>query len=155
VTYPCITLTARDELSGGAVSAVQEALRAKGMSPIGVTGDTQGVFGDNTLAMVNKFQSSQGLAPDGIVGPNTGRLLGLSFAACSAPYAVPQSPMAGGAPALAAMAAASGVGDGQIKTPGKVAQFHADYPWAFPLLGTVALLGTFGAMYAYADSQGK
>src|SRR5271166_5859579 len=60
--------------SGPDVSALQKALQAAGFNP----GDVDGTFGLGTQAAVLAFQHSQGLAADGIVGPNTATALGLA-----------------------------------------------------------------------------
>jgi peptidoglycan hydrolase-like protein with peptidoglycan-binding domain len=72
--YPCIKKGADDTLSGGAVSAVEIAL---GFSP------PRSVFDDGLDRAVRQFQKDNGLTPDGIVGPVTGKKLGLKFQKCS------------------------------------------------------------------------
>jgi peptidoglycan hydrolase-like protein with peptidoglycan-binding domain len=52
---------------GAQVSALQNDLRSKGFNP----GRTDGVFGPATEAAVKKFQASQGLKADGVVGAKT------------------------------------------------------------------------------------
>ncbi|KSU88646.1 hypothetical protein AS180_06590 [Priestia veravalensis] len=52
---------------GDAVKALQQKLTSLGFNTQGV----DGMFGSNTSAAVRKFQSANGLAADGIVGPNT------------------------------------------------------------------------------------
>jgi zinc D-Ala-D-Ala carboxypeptidase len=52
--------------SGYNVRTVQHLLTARGHST-----DTDGIFGPDTLARVRAFQQANGLAVDGIVGPNT------------------------------------------------------------------------------------
>jgi putative chitinase len=70
--------------SGLEVTALQQALQAAGFSP----GAIDGSFGPGTEAAVLAFQHSEGLAGDGIVGPNTATALGLA-AIPSVPSAVP------------------------------------------------------------------
>jgi putative chitinase len=70
--------------SGPEVIALQKALQAAGFSP----GDPDGSFGPGTEAAVLAFQRSQGLAPDGIVGPNTAKALNLA-AIPTVPSAIP------------------------------------------------------------------
>jgi peptidoglycan L-alanyl-D-glutamate endopeptidase CwlK len=70
--------------SGPDVSALQQALLAAGFSP----GAIDGSFGPGTQAAVIAFQKSNGLAADGIVGPNTATALGLT-AVPSIPSAIP------------------------------------------------------------------
>ena len=83
--FPCIKMGATDGPSRGAVSAVQEVLRLSGLSPLTPgSGDSRGVFGAATDARVRQFQSNNGFTPDGIVGPVTGKKLGLEFQKCSA-----------------------------------------------------------------------
>ena len=52
---------------GDDVVALQQALEARGFNP----GVSDGVFGPGTEAAVIAFQKSEGLTPDGIVGPQT------------------------------------------------------------------------------------
>jgi peptidoglycan hydrolase-like protein with peptidoglycan-binding domain len=56
------------------VVAIQYLLRHQGYS---ITVD--GIFGSGTLAAVKSFQSSKGLASDGIVGPNTWNALAITL----------------------------------------------------------------------------
>jgi putative chitinase len=60
--------------SGPDVVALQRALQAAGFSP----GAIDGSFGPGTEAAVLAFQHSEGIAVDGIVGPNTASVLGLA-----------------------------------------------------------------------------
>ncbi len=67
--------TVREGSRGPAVRELQTLLKSKGFSP----GAADGVFGPKTKAAVLAFQRSQGIAADGIVGPQTwGRLKGAS-----------------------------------------------------------------------------
>ncbi len=70
--------------SGPEVVALQQALLAAGFNP----GANDGSFGSGTEAAVLAFQRSQGLAADGVVGPNTATALGLA-AIPSVPSAIP------------------------------------------------------------------
>lgn len=70
--------------SGPDVAALQQALLTAGFSP----GAIDGSFGAGTQAAVLAFQKSEGLAADGIVGPNTAAALGLD-AIPSVPSAIP------------------------------------------------------------------
>ncbi|MFC7489112.1 MULTISPECIES: peptidoglycan-binding protein [unclassified Knoellia] len=69
-TTPPPPTTTWSTVSSGAtgfrVVAIQHLLRARGQS---LTVD--GVFGDITVSRVRAFQTSRGLAADGVVGPNT------------------------------------------------------------------------------------
>ncbi|NES81367.1 MAG: peptidoglycan-binding protein [Moorea sp. SIO2B7] len=60
-------------MKGQDVIALQQALINKGFSP----GSADGIFGSNTDTQVRNFQKNKGLVADGIVGPSTGRALGL------------------------------------------------------------------------------
>ncbi|QRO01088.1 peptidoglycan-binding protein [Archangium violaceum] len=67
--------TVKEGSRGPAVSELQTLLKSKGFNP----GAADGVFGPKTKAAVLAFQRSQGIAADGIVGPQTwGRLKGAS-----------------------------------------------------------------------------
>jgi len=61
--------------SGTEVTAIQEALKDRGLFNANVTG----YYGSITEAAVRKFQKQQGLTIDGIVGPQTLRALGISI----------------------------------------------------------------------------
>ncbi len=77
--YPCIKKGATDQLSDLAVSVVQYALADAGRSPLTPgSGDAVGNFGPVTDARVRQFQSENGLAADGIVGPLTAAKLGIT-----------------------------------------------------------------------------
>ncbi|MBX7100388.1 MAG: peptidoglycan-binding protein [Myxococcaceae bacterium] len=81
---------------GPAVATLQRALAAAGVDPGPIDGD----FGPMTASAVRRFQSAQGLAVDGIAGPQTWRALGggssLSRQSMPAPVAlsVPTAPPA-------------------------------------------------------------
>ena len=60
---------------GPAVVAVQRALRQRGYEP----GRVDGVFGVTTEAAVYNFQAAEGVATDGVVGPETAGLLWLGW----------------------------------------------------------------------------
>ena len=70
--------------SGPDVTALQQALQKAGFNP----GAIDGSFGAGTEAAVLAFQRSQGIAADGVVGPNTATALGLT-ATPSVPSAIP------------------------------------------------------------------
>jgi peptidoglycan L-alanyl-D-glutamate endopeptidase CwlK len=70
--------------SGPEIMALQQALQRAGFSP----GAVDGFFGASTEAAVLAFQKSEGLADDGLVGPNTAKALGLA-AIPSVPSAIP------------------------------------------------------------------
>lgn len=53
------------------VTRLQQTLQSRGFSPRGV----DGIFGNNTRAAVMAFQRANGLAVDGVVGPNTAQRL--------------------------------------------------------------------------------
>lgn len=92
--YPCIKQGAMDNLSNGAVSAVQDKLVGEGRSPLTPgSGDPKGAFGPATDASVRQFQSENGLATDGIVGPVTGKKLGLKFQNCTAKIETTDAPV--------------------------------------------------------------
>ena len=59
---------------GSEVAQIQQRLNELGYN----AGKADGIFGSNTLNAVKAFQKDQGLAVDGIAGPNTLKALGLS-----------------------------------------------------------------------------
>ena len=61
---------------GESVRQVQSRLNELGYW----SGTADGIFGNNTLSAVRRFQSAKGLSADGIVGPKTYAALGLSSA---------------------------------------------------------------------------
>ncbi len=63
----------RQGSQGEAVRTIQTKLRRWGY----YDGEVDGIFGSATRRAVVKFQKKNGLAPDGIVGPNTLRALGM------------------------------------------------------------------------------
>lgn len=60
---------------GAKVLEVQQSLKAAGYSP----GALDGIFGRNTQAAVIAFQLAEGLVPDGEVGPQTAKALGIQL----------------------------------------------------------------------------
>jgi peptidoglycan hydrolase-like protein with peptidoglycan-binding domain len=62
-------------MRGAFVRTVQRALKAEGFNP----GPIDGLYGLQTVAAVNAFQITHGLVPDGEVGPQTTKALGISF----------------------------------------------------------------------------
>lgn len=60
-------------MRGPEIRDIQMALRDQGIDP----GPIDGFFGGMTDAAVRAFQLREGLTPDGIVGPETARYLGL------------------------------------------------------------------------------
>jgi hypothetical protein len=62
-------------MRGPAVVAVQRALQQRGYAP----GAIDGVYGIATEAAVYNFQAAEGVATDGVVGPETAGLLGLGW----------------------------------------------------------------------------
>ena len=57
------------------VTAVQQALKAKGFDP----GPIDGIWGNKTVHAVKSFQTAQNLTSDGIVGPKTAGALGVAL----------------------------------------------------------------------------
>ncbi len=60
--------------SGSEVTAIQQALKDRGL----FTADVTGYYGTQTQAAVRKFQKQKGLTVDGIAGPQTLSALGIS-----------------------------------------------------------------------------
>jgi N-acetylmuramoyl-L-alanine amidase len=76
VSAPLVTLRLTDPLTRGTlVKSLQRRLKAEGFSP----GPIDGLYGPQTVAAVNAFQIVNGLVPDGEVGPETARALGIEF----------------------------------------------------------------------------
>ncbi|MGA5700686.1 GH25 family lysozyme [Peterkaempfera bronchialis] len=69
-TWQALLVTVQQGSTGPAVSAVQAELNAHGASVA-----VDGVFGSGTGSAVRSFQSSHGLAVDGVVGPATWQAL--------------------------------------------------------------------------------
>ncbi|MGW2089027.1 L,D-transpeptidase family protein [Streptomyces sp. NPDC001880] len=69
-TWNALTTTLRTGAQGGAVTALQQLLTARGHS---LTAD--GAFGPRTEAAVQAFQTEQRLQADGVVGPDTWKAL--------------------------------------------------------------------------------
>ena len=66
--------------TGSAVAQLQQRLTALGFDPKGV----DGIFGPATLAAVKAFQAHEGIAVDGVVGPQTWGRLGIQGGAVPA-----------------------------------------------------------------------
>lgn len=62
----------QEGITGSDVTALQTLLRTRGFPP----GAIDGTFGPGTEAAVIAFQRSEGLVPDGVVGPRTAQILG-------------------------------------------------------------------------------
>jgi Putative peptidoglycan binding domain len=73
VAAPTATLKPGDQ--GAAVKVLQRALAHLGYSPGTVDGD----YGPSTTRAVTRFQLAQGLAADGVLGPQTLRALGTAL----------------------------------------------------------------------------
>jgi N-acetylmuramoyl-L-alanine amidase len=67
LTSPC--------MQGDKIAEIQEKLQVKGFGPLG----QDGIYGPRTFAAVLDFQKARGLVPDGEVGPETARALGLTL----------------------------------------------------------------------------
>lgn len=93
--YPCITKGARDSATGGAVTALQNALEQHGSGRFNNTGE----FNNSTFLYLQKFQQSKGLSPDGIAGPQTWQALGLSGSPCGSTAVAASSRAPGSSPA--------------------------------------------------------
>ncbi len=74
MTFETCDVLSRVGSSGTEVTAIQQALKDRGLYNSNVTG----YYGSITEAAVRKFQSQQGLTVDGIAGPQTLRALGIS-----------------------------------------------------------------------------
>ena len=86
---------------GPAVAAVEEAL--------GIAAD--GYFDERTYRAVTSFQTENGLAVDGIVGPETSAALGLSSTAAEEPSAPSSGGSSSASPQLEAIAQCESGGD--------------------------------------------
>lgn len=71
---PAVETLSRYGSSGKEVTAIQKALKERGLFKVGVTG----YYGQVTQTAVKKFQKQKGLSADGIAGPATLRALGIS-----------------------------------------------------------------------------
>lgn len=69
-----IGLNDRDSNTGGMVTKIQTILHQMALLP---TSEIDGVFGHITKGTVKLFQESKGIPADGLVGPETRKLLGL------------------------------------------------------------------------------
>lgn len=66
VTHPVLTMGDQDTEANGPVHLLQKRLDVWGLTVV-----VDGIFGQSTAQHVVQFQSSKGLTPDGIVGPQT------------------------------------------------------------------------------------
>ena len=62
-------------MQGGKVAEIQEKLQLKGFGPM----SQDGIYGPKTLAAVLDFQRANGLVPDGEVGGQTAKALGVTL----------------------------------------------------------------------------
>jgi N-acetylmuramoyl-L-alanine amidase len=62
-------------MQGDKIAEIQAQLKAKGFGPL----SADGIYGPRTLAAVLDFQKSNGLVPDGEVGPQTAKALGVTL----------------------------------------------------------------------------
>jgi N-acetylmuramoyl-L-alanine amidase len=62
-------------MQGDKIAEIQEKLQGKGFVPLG----QDGIYGPRTFAAVMDFQKARGLVPDGEVGPETARALGITL----------------------------------------------------------------------------
>lgn len=75
LSLPCaMAATYRQGSTGAEVRTIQDKLKRWGY----YDGNVDGIFGSGTRKAVVSFQKKNGLTPDGIVGPNTLRALGMS-----------------------------------------------------------------------------
>jgi peptidoglycan hydrolase-like protein with peptidoglycan-binding domain len=66
-TWPALVIEVSTGSQGAAVKALQSQVASRGATPLAI----DGVFGSDTLASVQQFQTWVGLSVDGIVGPIT------------------------------------------------------------------------------------
>ena len=67
---PAVDALSKMGSTGAEVKAIQQTLKERGL----YTGSVDGIYGSQTQAAVKKFQKQQGLAVDGIAGPQTLKL---------------------------------------------------------------------------------
>lgn len=72
---PAVDALSKMGSTGAEVKAIQQTLKERGL----YTGSVDGIYGSQTQAAVKKFQKQQGLAVDGIAGPQTLKRLGISI----------------------------------------------------------------------------
>ncbi len=129
--------------SGDAVAALQRAL---GMP----AGSVDGQFGARTEATVRLFQRRQGLAVDGIVGPQTRAALGLSAPAASSSSQAPAPGAATVAPSGELQAIAQCESDGNPQAIGGGGRYRGKYQFTSE---TWAALGGSGDPAAAPEAE--
>ena len=72
---PAVDALSKMGSTGAEVKAIQQTLKERGL----YNGSIDGIYGSQTQAAVKKFQKQQGLAVDGIAGPQTLKRLGISI----------------------------------------------------------------------------
>ncbi len=72
---PAVETLSKYGSTGAEVKAIQQTLKERGL----YNGNVDGIYGTQTQEAVKKFQKQQGLAVDGIAGPQTLKRLGITI----------------------------------------------------------------------------
>ena len=131
--FPCIKLGATNQASRGAVAAVQQELVNAGVV-LSLADLEAGFFGPKTDLAVRKFQTDNGFDADGIVGPITGKALGLDFQSCTRTITTTPAPV--------------DPGGGRLSFGERLNVLRLTNPVAFYGVSAAAVLGLVGVAVA-------